>query len=166
VGFFLGGIKCYTVRRQCHTLKGVTVSSKTKLTAKQDAFVKAYLLNGGNATQAAIDAGYSKKTAQEIGSENLSKPIIKDAIEKHQKKANKVFIWSKEKKLEKLQEVIAKCSGDDPEKGMMNAPSVIAAIKEHNLMQGDNVPAVADQSKAVPINVTIGVKDCSVNADS
>jgi len=26
VGFFLGGIKCYTVRRQCHTLKGVIVS--------------------------------------------------------------------------------------------------------------------------------------------
>jgi len=142
------------------------VGTKDKLTPKQDKFVKAYLLNGGNATQAAIDAGYKEDNAKQIGSENLTKLDVKKAIEKHQKKANKVFVWSKEKKLEKLQEVIAKCSGDDPEKGMMNAPSVIAAIKEHNLMQGDNVPAVADQNKAVPINVTIGVKDCSINADS
>lgn len=38
-----------------------------KLSLKQDAFVKAYLLNGGNATQAAISAGYSKRTAKVIG---------------------------------------------------------------------------------------------------
>ena len=33
-----------------------------------------------NATQAAIRAGYSEKTAQEIGSENLSKPMVAKAI--------------------------------------------------------------------------------------
>lgn len=33
-----------------------------------------------NATQAAIKAGYSQKTAQRIGSENLSKPVIRDRI--------------------------------------------------------------------------------------
>jgi phage terminase small subunit len=49
------------------------------LTPKQQRFVDEYLIDL-NATQAAIRAGYSEKTAQEIGSENLSKPIIAEAI--------------------------------------------------------------------------------------
>lgn len=52
-----------------------------KLTAKQKKFVEEYLIDL-NATQAAIRAGYSPNTAQEIGSENLSKPIIKAEIDK------------------------------------------------------------------------------------
>ena len=111
-----------------------------KLTPKQDAFVKAYLLNGGNATQAAISAGYSKKTANEQGAQNLAKLSIKEAIQEHQKEAQKDFIWSKEKKLELLQRIVNVASTEDGEKGMINMQSAIAAIKEHNLMQGDNAP--------------------------
>ncbi|WP_322994242.1 terminase small subunit [Castellaniella sp.] len=48
---------------------------------KQAAFVREYLVDT-NATQAAIRAGYSRRTAQRIGSENLSKPVIAAAIEK------------------------------------------------------------------------------------
>jgi len=55
--------------------------SKDKLTDKQALFVKEYLIDL-NATQAAIRAGYSENTAQKIGSENLSKPLIADAIAK------------------------------------------------------------------------------------
>lgn len=51
------------------------------LTHKQRAFVLAYLANGFNATQAALTAGYSEKTAYSIGSENLKKPEIKQAID-------------------------------------------------------------------------------------
>ena len=51
----------------------------SNLTAKQQRFVEEYLLDL-NATQAAIRAGYSKKTASEMGYENLSKPHIADAI--------------------------------------------------------------------------------------
>ena len=120
-----------------------------KLTKKQDTFIKAYLLNGGNAMQAAIDAGYSKKTAGEMGYENLNKPQIKKAIEKHQQEANKVFIWSKEKKL-LLLEKIAHCATEiDPDKGMVNMQSAIAALKEHNLMQGDNAPTVTENTHTV-----------------
>jgi len=46
-----------------------------KLTDKQQRFCDEYLKDL-NATQAAVRAGYSKKTAQKIGSENLSKPVI------------------------------------------------------------------------------------------
>lgn len=46
---------------------------------KQQRFVDEYLVDL-NATQAAIRAGYSKKTARAVGAENLSKPYIATAI--------------------------------------------------------------------------------------
>ena len=49
------------------------------LTNKQRRFVEEYLIDL-NATQASIRAGYSKKTAQAIGSENLTKPLIVKAL--------------------------------------------------------------------------------------
>jgi phage terminase small subunit len=45
------------------------------LTAKQELFAKEYIVDL-NATQAAIRAGYSPKTAYSIGEENLKKPEI------------------------------------------------------------------------------------------
>lgn len=50
-----------------------------KLKGKQQLFVEEYLIDL-NATQAAIRAGYSESTAQQIGSENLLKPVIANAI--------------------------------------------------------------------------------------
>ena len=52
---------------------------KNRFTAKQHAFIEEYLVDL-NATQAAIRAGYSERTAKEIGCENLSKPHIQKAI--------------------------------------------------------------------------------------
>ena len=52
-----------------------------KLTEKQKRFADEYIISG-NATQAAIKAGYSKKTAAVIGTENLIKPNIKNYIDK------------------------------------------------------------------------------------
>lgn len=49
------------------------------LTAKQQLFVQEYLVDL-NATQAAIRAGYSVRTARAVGSENLTKPDIAAAI--------------------------------------------------------------------------------------
>jgi phage terminase small subunit len=54
---------------------------KEKLTPKQKAFCE-YYLETGNQTEAAIKAGYSKKTARVIGQENLLKPAIKEYLEK------------------------------------------------------------------------------------
>jgi phage terminase small subunit len=51
----------------------------SKLGKKQALFVKEYLQDL-NATQAAIRAGYSAKTAHDIGWENLRKPVIAAAI--------------------------------------------------------------------------------------
>ncbi|MCU1451396.1 MAG: hypothetical protein JWP02_3566 [Acidimicrobiales bacterium] len=49
------------------------------LEPKQRRFVDEFVVDW-NATQAAIRAGYSKKTAAAIGSENLTKPAIQSAI--------------------------------------------------------------------------------------
>ena len=53
------------------------------LTPKQQRFVEEYLIDL-NATQAAIRAGYSEKTAKSIGQENLTKPDIAKAIQEAQ----------------------------------------------------------------------------------
>lgn len=52
-----------------------------KLTDKQTLFISEYLISF-NATQAAIKAGYSEKTACSMGAENLRKPHIKEHIQK------------------------------------------------------------------------------------
>lgn len=51
-----------------------------KLTAKQELFCREYVVDL-NATQAAIRAGYSEKTARVIGGENLLKPAIAELIQ-------------------------------------------------------------------------------------
>lgn len=63
-----------------------------RLTPKQQQFVREYLIDF-NATQAAIRAGYSPKTAQVIGAENLKKPMVAAEIQRlGQKTAQKLDI--------------------------------------------------------------------------
>ena len=63
-------------------------SDKQKLTHKQKLFIKYY---NGDANEAAVLAGYSKKTARRIGYENLTKLYIAQAIkEKNEIKHNKI----------------------------------------------------------------------------
>lgn len=62
------------------------------LNAKQQRFVAEYLIDL-NATQAAIRAGYSKRTAASIANENLSKPEIAAAVaEKTQAQLDKAGV--------------------------------------------------------------------------
>lgn len=54
------------------------------LTPKQKAFADEFL-KCGNATEAAKRAGYSEKSARQMGTENLSKPSISSYIQERQK---------------------------------------------------------------------------------
>ncbi|AHJ33679.1 terminase small subunit [Lacticaseibacillus paracasei] len=56
-----------------------------RLTAKQKKFVDSYIADS-NATKAALEAGYSKRTARFAGAENLTKPNIKAAIDERMKR--------------------------------------------------------------------------------
>jgi phage terminase small subunit len=49
------------------------------MNAKQERFCREYMIDL-NATQAAIRAGYSKKTARQAGAENMTKPVISARI--------------------------------------------------------------------------------------
>jgi len=65
------------------------------LTQKQQRFVDEYLVDM-NATQAAIRAGYSQKTAYSIGAENLGKPLIRTAIAARQRETARNLTLSRE----------------------------------------------------------------------
>jgi uncharacterized small protein (DUF1192 family) len=71
------------------------MKKENKLTAKQKRFIEEYLIDL-NATQAAIRAGYSKKTAYSIGEENLRKPVIKAEIERLQTETSNKLQVTKE----------------------------------------------------------------------
>lgn len=60
-----------------------------RLTDKQRRFCEEYVVDW-NATRAAIVAGYSKKTARQIATENLSKPYIREYIDEIQKDLSKL----------------------------------------------------------------------------
>ena len=52
-----------------------------ELTYKQLFFCKEYLANNGNASKAALAAGYKKETAKATGAENLTKPVIREYLD-------------------------------------------------------------------------------------
>lgn len=58
-----------------------TAGGAVELTPRQSRFIDEYLIDL-NATQAAIRAGYSEKTAFATGHENLRKPKIADEIQR------------------------------------------------------------------------------------
>lgn len=60
---------------------GEVVSVAEKLTALQKRFIDEYLIDL-NATQAAIRAGYSEKTAHSIGPANLQKPAVARCVKR------------------------------------------------------------------------------------
>lgn len=76
-----------------------------KLTNKQQKFADEYIRTG-NATKSALEAGYSPKTAQRMGSENLSKPLIKSYINSVMEKLESAKIATAEETLEYLSSVM------------------------------------------------------------
>ena len=76
-----------------------------KLTIKQKKFADEYIKTG-NATQSAINAGYSEKTARKIGSENLTKPDIKAYIDERMKELEEEAIADQSEILKYLTRII------------------------------------------------------------
>lgn len=76
-----------------------------KLTAKQQRFCDEYLIDL-NASQAAIRAGYSKKTAGVIATENLQKPNIKAYIKQRMDEKEKELIADQDEVLKYLTAVM------------------------------------------------------------
>ena len=108
-----------------------------KLTEKQKRFCD-YFIETGNITEAAIKAGYSKKTAYAIGQENLKKPILKAYID------------------EKLEEMQSKRIADATEVMELLTQALRGEIKEEIVV----VENIGDyMSEAKTIDKQIGAKD-------
>ena len=75
-----------------------------KLTEKQKRFAD-YYIELGNATQAAIKAGYAKRSAQQMGAENLLKPVIKTYVDKRLSEIASERIMSAQEAVELLSSI-------------------------------------------------------------
>lgn len=109
-----------------------------KLTEKQKRFVAEYLVDL-NATQAAIRAGYSKKTAEVIGYENLRKPQIADEIEKRQEKLRNKLEITQERVIDEIAGIAFANASDFvtvTETGLLN-------IKPTSKVPKEKLPALA-----------------------
>lgn len=85
---------------------------------KQAAFIAEYLIDG-NATQAALRAGYSPKTAYSIGQENLKKPEIAAKLAEKQAEVDarfKVRLDEMQLTEERVAREVARLSFFDPRK--------------------------------------------------
>lgn len=110
--------------------------AKRKLTAKQRKFVDKYV-ETGNAKEAAIEAGYSINTAKQMGTENLSKPVLKEAIEARMAEMASNTIASAKEVLEYYTKVIRGTARETVVVDGINGPK-----------QVDNPPTIKDRLAA------------------
>ncbi|PFG85344.1 terminase small subunit [Lactococcus lactis] len=75
------------------------------MTPKQQKFCDEYIKTG-NATQSAVSAGYSQKTAYSIGTENLKKPELKNYIDSKLKDISDNAIATAEETLTILTKIV------------------------------------------------------------
>jgi phage terminase small subunit len=95
------------------------------MTAKQSAFVGEYLVDL-NASQAAIRAGYSPKTAYSIGQENLKKPEISAAIEGAILERSERTQITQDYVLEVIRDTIERCRTLVPVTDKLGSPILVA----------------------------------------
>ena len=98
-------------RRPAYFCSQRVVSVANKLTPKQRRFIDEYLIDL-NATQAAIRAGYSEKTAYSIGLQNLKKLEIQAEIQKRRNRLQNKLEITQERVLQELA-AIAFANGSD-----------------------------------------------------
>ena len=89
-----------------------------KLTEKQKRFADEYI-KSGNATQAAIKAGYSKRTARTIAQQNLTKLDIKNYIDERMRTIENNRIMTAKEAVEFLTSVVR---GDVKETVVIGTP--------------------------------------------
>jgi len=104
-----------------------------KLNARQKSFCEFYVASG-NATESAIKARYSEKTARSIGQRLLTNVDIKKYIKELQEKAKESRILTAREKREWLSEVIK--NGNEKLQDRLKALDIL------NKMDGDYVEKV------------------------
>lgn len=139
-----------------------------KLTLKQQRFVDEYIISG-NATQAAIKAGYSKKTAKQMGTENLAKPIIKAELDRRNAEIQSAKTMDMQEVMERL---AAMGRGETTEETVTNKGEVIETatrnadkLKAMELI-GKRFGAWTDKKEIKGnLDIEIGIGDYDDNKD-
>ena len=124
---------------------------KQALTKKQDLFCLEYLVDL-NATQAAIRAGYSARTAHVIGQENLTKPAIAAAVQAYmnarskriERKADDVLTDLQRVKTDAMKQVIDK----DGNSLMANHAGALKALE----LEGRHLKMFTDKMEVTGAN--------------
>ena len=113
------------------------------LTIKQQRFCDEYIISG-NATEAAVKAGYSKKTASEMGYENLGKPQIQDYLAER----TKGILEAKKMDLEEAIRLSSEIARGEVQKGYSKQYDRITGkiIKE---VDYEYTPSIEDRQKSL-----------------
>lgn len=146
-----------------------------KLNDKQRLFIAEYLVDL-NATQAAIRAGYSQKTAAAVGHENLRKPkiasAVQEAFEKRSERTEVTGDWVLERLVENANRSMTATpvyDSEGEEVGVYTYQGAVAnkaleLLGKHlgmfgekgsgvnvnvNVSQGDNAPSTADEIRNI-----------------
>jgi phage terminase small subunit len=122
--------------------------AKPKLTAKQEMFCLEYLIDL-NATQAAIRAGYSNKTAQAIGAENLTKPLITEFIQKAMAERIKATKIDAAYVLKMSDELLKRCMVEGEDFSPSGAGKALDLIGKHVDVQAFNEKSTTETTLKV-----------------
>lgn len=109
----------------------------SKLTIKQKRFVDEYIISA-NATDAAIKAGYSKRTAKSIGAENLTKPDIVNALREKEREIQSKKIAKQEEVLEYLTSILR---NEQTQQTLIGVGKGVQAITDIELSAADKIKA-------------------------
>lgn len=127
------------------------------LTKKQNDFVLNYIKNGFNASQAALDAGYSKALAQTNSHSLLRNPIVferisgaYDVVERERFDQICMTIYDRAKVLNRIIRDAVPIDDDQPIK-QHYVGNAIRAIQELNKMSGDYAP---DKRLSITVDAT------------
>lgn len=111
-----------------------------QLTDLQQGFAIAYVRNGGNAYQAAIDAGYNEAHAKQHSYSLLEIPLIQERINTIVQHKDSETLADYQWKIYKLKRVVEKFIPDDTELSAYDVRTGLQAIAELNKMMGHYAP--------------------------
>jgi len=135
------------------------MDKSNKLTTRQQAFVDEYLIDF-NGAQAAIRAGYSKKTAKEMAYELLTRPHILEAVNLAKKKREERTHITQDRVLQELARIaffdLRKLYNDDgslkrPNELDDDAAAVLAGIDTVESKSGDGEDVMLEYTKKAKV---------------
>ena len=125
------------------------------MTDKQRLFCDEYLIDL-NATQAAIRAGYSEKTAYSIGDENLKKPELQEYIQKRLAEKEDALIAKQD---EVLKYLTATMRREKPE-------NIVVTCKQHKSWYDDKgKKQIEDKEEPIAVEIPTKVSDANKAAE-